>query len=91
MKKIKNKSNLDGNFLLKSNNFIRSITNILEKININNLIFNSNPKISNKGFYNNYDFIIKNVNSDSKNSENYKTDENFYLSSMFQFNSSFLL
>ena len=67
VKKIKNKSNLDGNFLLKSNNFIRSYsTNILEKININNLIFNSNPKISNKGFYNNYDFIIKNVNSDSK-------------------------
>ena len=50
---------LDGNFLFKSNNFIKSYqTNILEKININNFIFNSFPKISQKGFYNNYDFVI---------------------------------
>ena len=40
VKRIENRSNLDGNFLLKSNNFIRSYaTNILEKVNINNLIF----------------------------------------------------
>ena len=92
IKTFENKSKLDGNFFLKSNNFIRSYsTNILEKININNFIFNSNPKISNKGFYNNYDFILKNVNSDSDNSNNYKENENFYLSGMFQFNSSYPL
>ena len=40
VKKIDNRTNLDGNFLLKSNNAIKSYqTNILEKININNFIY----------------------------------------------------
>ena len=72
-----------------SNNLARNYdTNVFEKTNINNLIFNSNPKINNNGFYNNYDFIIKNVNSDSNNSDSFKENENYYLSSLFQFNSS---
>ncbi len=91
-KKIKNFTQLDGNFLLKSENFIRSYaTNILEKVNINDLIFNSNPKTTNAGLYNNYEFMIKNINSDTQNSDNYEEDENFYLSGLFQFNSSFPL
>ena len=59
----------------------------MEKININNY-FNSFPKISQKGFYNNYDFVIKNVNSDTDNSSNYKKNQNYYISGLFQFNSS---
>ena len=91
-KKIVNNSDLDGEFNFNSSNLIKNYqTNIFEKININNLIFNSNPKITNLGFYNNYDFIIKNVNSDSQNSKNYKENENYYLSGLFQFNSSFPL
>ena len=89
VKKIDNKTNLNGNFSLKSNNSIKNYeTNIFEKININNLIFNSNPKITKEGFYNNYDFIIKNVNSDSQNSTNFKEDENSYISGLIQLNSS---
>tara|TARA_B100000963_G_scaffold343426_1_gene345257 strand:- start:3339 stop:5723 length:2385 start_codon:yes stop_codon:yes gene_type:complete len=92
IKKFENPANLDGNFFIKSNNFIRSYaTNILEKININDFIFNSNPKISKLGFYNNYDMIIKNVNSDSTNSNEYKENENFFISGIFQYNSSFPL
>ena len=88
-KKIENKTNLNGNFSFISNNLIRNYqTNIFEKTNINDLIFNSNPEISNYGFYNNYDFIIKNVNSDAQKSENFKKNENYYLSGLFQFNSS---
>ena len=91
-KKIVNNSDLDGEFNFNSSNLIKNYqTNIFEKININNLIFNSNPKITNLGFYNNYDFIIKNVNSDSQNSKDYKENENYYLSGLFQFNSSFPL
>ena len=91
-KKIVNNSDLDGEFNFNSSNLIKNYqTNIFEKININNLIFNSKPKITNLGFYNNYDFIIKNVNSDSQNSKNYKENENYYLSGLFQFNSSFPL
>ncbi len=88
-KSIENRTNLDGNFELRSENFIRNYsTNIFEKININNFVFNSNPKVTSFGFYNNYDFIIKNVNSDTQNSDTYKEDENFYLSGIFQYNSS---
>ncbi len=91
-KKIENFTNLNGNFLFKSNNSIRSYsTNILEKININNLIFNSNPKVSNLGFKNDYEFMIKNVNSNGNNSDTYQQDDNFYISGLFQYNSSFPL
>ncbi len=89
VKKIKNNTSLDGNFLFKSNNVIKSYqTNIFEKININNFIFSSNPKISQKGFYNDYEFIVKNVNTDTDNSKNYKKDQNYYLSGLFQYNTS---
>ena len=63
-------------------------TNIFEKININDLIFNSDPIITKNGLYNDYEFIIKNSNTDSQNSENYKNQENYYVSGLFQFNSS---
>ncbi len=88
-KKIENKTKLDGNFTFNSNNLVRNYqTNILEKTNINNFIFNSNPNITKNGFYNNYDFIVKNVNSDTNNSSSFKEGENYYLSGLFQFNSS---
>ena len=44
---------------------------------LKNLIFNSNPKISKGGFYNNYEFIIKNVNSDTQNSANFDENTNY--------------
>mgnify|MGYP001438444473 CR=1 FL=1 len=89
IKLFDNKTNLDGNFLFKSNNFVRSYeTNILEKVNINNFLFNSNPKVTNTGFYNSYDFIFKNVNTNGQNSNEYKESDNFYLSGLFQYNAS---
>ena len=89
VKKLNNKSNLNGDFTLKSNNLIRNYnTNVHEKTNINDLIFSSYPLITKSGFYNNYDFIIKNSNTDTENSNNYKENENYYFSSLFQYNSS---
>ena len=88
-KKIDNKTKLLGDFSFRSNNMIRNYnTNILEKININDLLFNSSPKISKKGFYNNYNVIVKNANTDTQNSKNYKDNENYFMSGLFQFNSS---
>ncbi len=88
-KNIDNKTSLDGNFSFKSNNVIKNYqTNIFEKININDLVFNSTPTISKRGFYNNYEFILKNANTDSQNSGNYKQDENYYFGGLFQYNSS---
>ena len=82
-------TNLVGDLKLDSTNFIRNYnTNVIEKVNINDLIFTSKPKISKFGLYNNYQMLIKNSNSNAKNSVDYKNDNNFYLSSLFQFNSS---
>ena len=87
-KKIKNNTNLNGNFSLNSQASIRNYNrNIYEKTNVNDLIFSSYPKITPKGFYNNYEFLIRNSNSDNKNSS-YKNNESVYLSSIFQYNSS---
>jgi LPS-assembly protein len=89
VKKINNKTNLNGNFLFKSSNLLRNYnTNIFEKSNINDLIFTSYPKITGMGFYNNYEFIIKNSNSHGKKSENFKDEENLYVSGLLQLNSS---
>ena len=88
-KKIKNKTRLNGNFLFNSNNLIRNYeTNIFEKTNINELIFNSNSKITDSGIINNYDFKIKNINSDTQNSSSYKENDNYYFSGLLQYNST---
>ena len=88
VKNIDNKTNLNGNFTFESQALIRNYnTNVFERNNINDLIFKSYPKISTNGFYNNYEFLIKNSNISNKNSS-YKNNESVYLSSIFQYNSS---
>ena len=47
-------------------------TNITEKVLINNFEFNSNLKYFNNGIINKKKFLIKNVNSEAKNSEKFK-------------------
>ena len=89
VKRFDNRTNLNGNFIIESESLIRNYqTNVFEKTNINDFIFNSNPTINNLGFYSNYDFIVKNVNSNTQNSENFEENSDYYLSSIFQFNSS---
>ena len=88
-KELENKTNLNGNFSFKSQILGKNYaTNVFEKINTNNLIFRSIPQITEKGFYNNYEFIIKNSNTDAENSTNLKNKENIYLSGLVQLNSS---
>tara|TARA_Y100000591_G_C21844451_1_gene707808 strand:- start:162 stop:2543 length:2382 start_codon:yes stop_codon:yes gene_type:complete len=88
-KKLQNKTSLNGDFLFNSENLVRNYnTNIFEISNINNLLFTSHPKITKKGFFNNYEFMIKNANTDGKNSKSFKEKENVYLSGLLQLNSS---
>ena len=88
-KKLNNNTKLNGDIFFNSQNLIRNYnTNITEKSNINNLNFVSNPTITENGFYNNYEFSIKNSNTKGENSEIYKESENIYLSTIFQYNSS---
>ena len=91
-KNLNNKTKLNGDFKFQSNNYIHNYeTNIYDRVNTNNLIFSSVPKITKGGFYNNYEFIIKNTNSNSENSKSNKEGEDVYLSGLFQFNSSYPL
>jgi len=80
---------LDGNFYVTSKNLIRNYnTNIYESSNINELIFSSFPKISSSGFWNNYEFNIKNANTKGEKSNKLKNKESAYLSGLLQLNSS---
>ncbi len=89
---IEDKDNLNGDLSFESNNLVRNYnTNVYEKSNINNFYFLSNPIINNLGIKNNYQFIIKNINTDSKNSSVFKEEENFDISGLLQLNSTFPL
>jgi len=80
---------LNGNFLFNSTGYIKNYnTNVLEKVIVNDLLFNSNPTYSNFGLKNQYNFLIKNANNDSVNSKKYNNDPNFWLSSIFEYKSS---
>jgi LPS-assembly protein len=88
-KNFNNYDNLNGNLSLISNNLIRHYeTNVYEASNVNDLIFLSESLSNNFGFNNNYEYLIKNSNTNSKNSINYKNKENLYLSGVFQYNST---
>ena len=89
---LDNRTNLNGDFLLESNSLVRNYnTNVYEKSNINNLYFSSNPTINNYGISNDYQFIIKNINTDSQNSTVFKEKENFDISGLLQLNSTYPL
>ena len=86
---VDNKTKLDGDFIFESNNLARNYdTNVFEKSIINNLSFYSYPIIKNNGLNNSYEFTIKNSNTDSKNSSNFKNKESMSVSGLFQFNST---
>ena len=88
-KNLDTPKNLNGNLFLNSKTLARNYnTNVFESININDLIFKSNPKITSKGIFTNYELLVKNSNTDSKNSTSFKNKENIYLSSLIQLNSS---
>tara|TARA_B100001093_G_scaffold457048_1_gene468506 strand:- start:1040 stop:3421 length:2382 start_codon:yes stop_codon:yes gene_type:complete len=92
IKQIENKTELDGYFTLSSSTSVKNYnTNIDEKLNINDLLFTSNSKINDYGLYSNYEFLVKNSNTDTDNSDNFKPNSNHYLSGIFQYNSFFPL
>ena len=74
MVKTKNFENTFLNNLefISSGNQKKHSTNIYEAVQINDLIFHGNKKISDYGFNHYFKTILKNVNSDSKNSTKFK-------------------
>jgi len=66
-------------------------TNIQETKIINNLLYESEDKFFTNGIKNNYNILIKNLNSDGKNSTKYKDKLQAELLSSFIFESSYPL
>ena len=91
-KEIANNSSLTGSFNINSSGFMKHYdTNTFEKVLINDLIFNSDPFLTNKGFKNDFNILFKNINTEGKNSGKYKNTLNNELTSIFQINSSYPL
>jgi len=76
---------INNNYSFKSKGYYKNYnTNITEKVLINDLEFNSDPKYFNNGFINNKKLLIKNVNSDAKNSGKFKNKNTSSLVPTFQ-------
>ena len=84
----------EGELILETNGYKKNYnTNTDETILINDLkytsFYSTNSLIS--GFQNNYEFLIKNLNSSSNNSSKYKNGEDYKLLSSIMFNSNYPL
>ena len=66
-------------------------TNINEKVIINDLKYKSFDSINSLGFINNFEFLVKNFNAQSKNSNTLKNKSENHIRSIFQFTSKFPL
>ena len=92
LKRFNNSTKLNGDFLVSSSGYFKNYnTNVYEKVLINDFIFNSSPLFTESGFKNNYNLILKNVNSDSTNSTKYKTSRDHDFLSIAEYNSSYPL
>jgi len=75
-----------GNLSLKSNGYNKQFnTNINEKIFINDLTYNSNNNVSLNGLINNFEILLKNFNSKTKNSTTYKDSNESALQSIINY------
>ncbi len=85
-------SKIDGSLTFMSSGHRKLYdTNIYEDILINDLLYTSNPKISKKGIMSDYKILLKNLNSDSKNSSNYKSNFDTNVMTQLSFNNRFPL
>ena len=87
-----NLKNLNGNLVLNSNGYQKNFnTNTIERVIINDFLYTSESQVSNIGIKNNFDFLIKNSNSDSRKSTRLKEGSNIKFDTIFQYNSSYPL
>jgi len=91
-KQLKQIDLLEGRFFLNSSGQARNYdSNIYEKTIINDLKFNSDSKFYQNGIINDYKFLIKNINTNTKNSLKYKEKTNHDVASIFEYNLSYPL
>ena len=81
-----------GNFDLNSSGYIKNYnTNVFEKVMVNDFLFSSYPIFTNNGLKNSYNILFKNINTDSKNSKNYKENLDIKGATLVEYNSSYPL
>ncbi len=67
--------NFNNNLNLVSNGYHKNYdTNVFEKVLINDLRYTSAPKIYSNGFVNKFNFLFKNITTDSDNSREYTSN-----------------
>ncbi len=81
-----------GNFIFTSDGYNKNYnTNITESVLINDLLYGSNLDYFGNGFTKNYKILLRNVNTNAKNSVDYKNSSNFNLLSTFIFETKYPL
>ena len=81
-----------GNLNLNSGGYIKNYnTNVFEKVMINDFLYSSYPKFTNNGLKNTYNILFKNINTDSKNSKNYKENLDTKVATLVEYSSSYPL
>ena len=84
--------NYNGNFKFVSSGFQKIYeTNKYESIMINDFLYSSNAIISKLGIVNNYDILIKNLNSYTENSTKYTEKEDYEVFGSLLYKTSFPL
>ena len=82
----------NGNFIFTSDGYNKNYnTNITESVLINDLLYGSNLDYFGNGFTKNYKILLRNVNTNAKNSVDFKNDSNFNLLSTFIFETKYPL
>ena len=83
---------LNDNYSFRSSGYYKNYnTNITEKVLINDLKFNSNFKYLKNGIVSNNKFLIKNINSEAKNSTKFKNKDSSSLVPTLQTNYTYPL
>jgi len=91
-KQLNNFEDLDGSITFSSRGFLKNYdTNIYETVAINDLTYNSSPLYSNSGFKNNFNILLRNINTDSKKSKKYKDTADYKFASIIEHNTSYPL
>ena len=79
--------NIDGELNFYSTGYQKKYdTNKFDAVMINDLIYDSKQNLNSKGFRSKYSVMVKNINSDGKNSENFKNNKDNKLLTAFLYN-----
>ena len=91
-KKLETSFDTYGNLFINSSGYLKNYnTNVFEEVVINDLVFYSDTIFTNSGLKNKYNLKLKNINTNSTNSQNYKDERDHQLLSIAEFNSSYPL